>query len=122
MTDQSAEAVNDVPKQQPLWPILTSIFTAAIALGALFIGLDAKSNDRLEDFRAQLLIYHQEAAADRRAFQAEGAADRRASEDRMDEFRREMDEFRSEMLRLSGRQSHLEGVQEGQVSASTAGS
>ena len=40
-----------------------------------------------------------QAAADRRAFQAEAAADRRASDAEMDEFRDRMDEYRRHLQR-----------------------
>ena len=60
--------------------------------------------------------------ADLNAYQARADADRRAFQAGMDEFRREMDEFRREILRLSERQSRLEGMQEAQAAGTTTGS
>ena len=80
-----------------LSPELIGIIASAIALGALMVTLFISIRSDHNEFRAEV-------AADRRAFQAG------------------MDEFRSEVLRLSERQSRIEGVQEAQASASTAGS
>lgn len=50
-----------------------------------------------------------QAAADRRAFQAEAAADRRAEDIKMDEFRDRMAEYRNHMQRLGVRYARPEG-------------
>ena len=110
MTNQSPEPMQTAPKhKQPLWPILTAIFSSAIALGVLLIALDAKSAARLDDYRALLLHYQAETASELRSFHEEAASDRRV-------FQAGMDEFRREILRLSERQSHLEGMLEAHAS------
>ena len=131
--------------------ILTAEFLAIIGVGLTIVAvgaalstqlffttrrIDAYRGDASADRRAlqaeaaaDRRAFQADAAADRRAFQADAAADRKAFQSGMDEFRREMDEFRRQMgefrreiLRLSERQSRLEGVQEAQASGTTAGS
>ncbi len=120
--------------------ILTPEFLAIIGVGFTIVAVGAALSTQLffttrridayrGDASADRRALQAEAAADRRAFQADAAADRKAFQSGMDEFRREMDEFRRQMgefrreiLRLSERQSRLEGVQEAQASGTTAGS
>ena len=120
--------------------ILTPEFLAIIGVGLTIVAVGAALSTQLffttrridayrGDASADRRALQAEAAADRRAFQADAAADRKAFRSGMDEFRREMDEFRRQMgefrreiLRLSERQSRLEGMQEAQASGTTAGS
>ena len=95
--------------------ILTPEFLAIIGVGFAISTQLLFATRRIDAYRA-------EAIEDRRAFRAEAAADRRAFDARMEEFRREMGEFRREALRLSERQSRLEGMQEAQASATSTGS
>ncbi len=95
--------------------ILTPEFLAIIGVGLTIVAVGAALSTQLFFTTRRIDAYRADASADRRAFQAEAAADRRAFDARMEEFRREV-------LRLSERQSRLEGVQEAQASTSTAGS
>ena len=113
--------------------ILTPEFLAIIGVGLTIVAVGAALSTQLffttrridayrGDASADRRALQAEAAADRRAFQADAAADRKAFQSGMDEFRRQMGEFRREILRLSERQSRLEGMQEAQASGTTAGS
>ncbi len=98
-----------------LTPELVAILSVGVALAALLVS----TIRRIDTYRA-------EASADRRAFQTAMGDDRRAFQATADADRRafqaSMDEFRSEMLRLAGRQSRLEGIQEAQATGTAAGS
>ena len=81
------------------WAQTAAIIVAIVAA----IGVSAGGiYTSLNGIHAQVAAIQAEAAADRRAMQAEAAADRRA-------MQTSIDFFRSEMLRLTERQSHLEG-------------
>jgi len=129
MTDQSPEPVHETPtttkdgnEKEPRSAEYIAVLSSAIALGVLIVALGSLTFTLFHSLKDDVNALEMAVSADRRAFQAgmdafraEAAADRRAFEARMDEFR-------SEILRLSERQSHLEGTQEAQASASTAGS
>ena len=123
-----------VPKYE-FFTIIGTIVGIGIALGALLLTTTGRIEARLDSAIV-------EAAAERRAFEAQAAADRRASDAKMDEFRKrmdesraasdakmdefrkrmdesraasdaKMDEFRRHMQRLGERQALLEGQREG---------
>ena len=102
--------------------ILTPEFLAIIGVGLTIVAVGAALSTQLFFTTRRIDAYRADASEDRRAFQAEAAADRRAFDARMEEFRREMGEFRREVLRLSERQSRLEGMQESQASGTSRGS
>ncbi|MDD9982772.1 MAG: hypothetical protein OXU81_15680 [Gammaproteobacteria bacterium] len=97
MTDQSLAPVNQVSaetQQQPKKQRRIAQFRDILGLAAFILAVAGFLGGMLYSIKGDLNAYRAEAAADRRAFEAR------------------MDEFRREILRLSERQSRLEGVQE----------
>lgn len=109
-----------------LTPELVAILSVGVALAALLVSTIRRIDTYRAEASADRRAFQTAMGDDRRAFQATADADRRAFQASMDADRRafqaSMDEFRSEMLRLAGRQSRLEGIQEAQATGTAAGS
>ena len=86
-----------------LLAVLVTVLGIGVALAALILTVSARGIARLDR-------HISEAAADRRAFEAQAAADRRAFDAKMDEFRNRMDEFRGHMQGLGERQARVEAI------------